>query len=63
MFLDPILRGEYPADVPADLAPYGLDDYVPDGDLNADRRTDRRARRQLLLDVAGRGAAADARKH
>ena len=34
VFLDPIVRGEYPADVAADLAPYGLDDHIRDGDLD-----------------------------
>ena len=34
VFLDPILRGEYPADVAADLAPFGLDEHVREGDLN-----------------------------
>jgi beta-glucosidase len=33
IFLDPVLCGEYPADVLADLAPYGLADQVRDGDL------------------------------
>ena len=33
VFLDPILRGEYPADVAADLAPFGLGDHIRDGDL------------------------------
>ncbi|MBD8080224.1 glycoside hydrolase family 1 protein [Cellulosimicrobium arenosum] len=34
IFLDPILRGEYPADVLEDVAPYGLLDHVRDGDLD-----------------------------
>jgi beta-glucosidase len=34
IFLDPLLRGEYPADVLSDLAPYGLPDLVADGDLS-----------------------------
>ncbi|WP_425956265.1 glycoside hydrolase family 1 protein [Xylanimonas sp. McL0601] len=33
MFIDPVLRGEYPADVREWVAPYGLDDVVEDGDL------------------------------
>jgi beta-glucosidase len=33
VFLDPILRGEYPVDVAADLAPFGLGDHIRDGDL------------------------------
>jgi beta-glucosidase len=33
VFLDPIMRGVYPADVAADLAPFGLDDHIRDGDL------------------------------
>jgi beta-glucosidase len=33
VFLDPVLRGEYPADVAADLAPFDLDDNIRDGDL------------------------------
>jgi beta-glucosidase len=33
IFTDPVLRGGYPADVLADLAPYGLPDLVRDGDL------------------------------
>jgi beta-glucosidase len=33
VFLDPILRGEYPADVAADLAPFDLGDHIRDGDL------------------------------
>jgi beta-glucosidase len=32
-FLDPLLRGAYPEDVLADLAPYGLEDYIGAGDL------------------------------
>jgi beta-glucosidase len=32
-FLDPILRGSYPADVLDDVAQYGLLDHVRDGDL------------------------------
>jgi beta-glucosidase len=34
VFLDPVLRGRYPDDVLADLAPYGLPDLVQDGDLD-----------------------------
>ena len=34
VFLDPVLRGRYPADVWADLTPYGLPDVVQDGDLD-----------------------------
>jgi beta-glucosidase len=34
IFLDPVLRGEYPADMVADLTPYGLQDVVRDGDLS-----------------------------
>jgi beta-glucosidase len=33
IFLDPVLRGEYPADMLADLAPYGLPALIHDGDL------------------------------
>jgi len=33
VFLDPVLRGEYPADVLADLTPYGLPGLIKDGDL------------------------------
>jgi beta-glucosidase len=33
-FLDPIFRGEYPADVLADVAAYGFDKYVQPGDLD-----------------------------
>jgi beta-glucosidase len=33
IFLDPVLRGEYPADVVADLAPVTNFDFVADGDL------------------------------
>ncbi|MGH9133140.1 MAG: GH1 family beta-glucosidase [Ilumatobacteraceae bacterium] len=33
IFLDPVLRGEYPSDVADDLAPFGLDRHVGDGDL------------------------------
>ncbi|WP_235921161.1 GH1 family beta-glucosidase [Lentzea tibetensis] len=33
IFLDPLLRGSYPADVVADLAPYGFSEHVRDGDL------------------------------
>jgi len=33
IFLDPVLRGEYPADVVADLAPVTDFDFVADGDL------------------------------
>ncbi|MFF5989566.1 GH1 family beta-glucosidase [Prauserella flavalba] len=33
-FLDPVLRGEYPADVLADLEPYGLGGVIGPGDLD-----------------------------
>ena len=33
IFLDPLLRGSYPDDVRHDLAQYGIDDNVHDGDL------------------------------
>ena len=33
IYLDPLLRGAYPADVVADLAARGVDDPDPDGDL------------------------------
>jgi beta-glucosidase len=33
MFLDPVLRGDYPDDVREWVAPYGLDGLVKDGDL------------------------------
>jgi beta-glucosidase len=32
-FIDPVLRGDYPADVREWLAPYGLDELIKDGDL------------------------------
>jgi beta-glucosidase len=32
VFLDPVLRGAYPADVLADLAPYGLPELIKPGD-------------------------------
>jgi len=34
IFLDPLLRGGYPADLRSDLAPYGLAELVRDGDLD-----------------------------
>ncbi len=34
IFLDPVLRGTYPADVLDDLAPYGISDHVREGDLD-----------------------------
>jgi beta-glucosidase len=34
IFLEPVLRGEYPADMLADLAPFGLPDLIQDGDLS-----------------------------
>jgi beta-glucosidase len=34
LFLEPVLRGHYPADVLADLAPYGLPEHIRDGDLD-----------------------------
>jgi beta-glucosidase len=33
IFLDPVLRGEYPSDVVSDLAPFGFAGQVHDGDL------------------------------
>ena len=33
IFADPVLRGEYPADMLADLAPFGLPELIKDGDL------------------------------
>jgi beta-glucosidase len=33
IFLDPVLRGEYPLDLLSDLAPYGLADHIHPGDL------------------------------
>ena len=33
IFLDPLFRGEYPADVLADIAGLGFDTVVHDGDL------------------------------
>jgi beta-glucosidase len=33
IFLDPVLRGDYPLDVLTDLSPYGLGDVIADGDL------------------------------
>ncbi|MEU3274988.1 GH1 family beta-glucosidase [Saccharomonospora sp. NPDC006951] len=35
LFLDPLLRGEYPGDVLADLEPYGLGGAIRPGDLTA----------------------------
>ena len=35
VFLDPVLRGEYPADVVRDLEPFGFADHVREGDLEA----------------------------
>ena len=34
LFLEPVLRGRYPADVLADLAPYDLRRHIRDGDLD-----------------------------
>jgi beta-glucosidase len=34
IFLDPVLRGQYPADVYTDLAPYGLANRIQAGDLD-----------------------------
>lgn len=34
IFLDPVLRGGYPADLLTDLTPYGLADHIRDGDLD-----------------------------
>ncbi|MCQ1985685.1 GH1 family beta-glucosidase [Arthrobacter sp. zg-Y844] len=33
MFADPVFHGKYPEDVVADLAPYGFESHVQDGDL------------------------------
>jgi beta-glucosidase len=33
LFLEPVVRGAYPADVAADLEPFGLADHVREGDL------------------------------
>jgi beta-glucosidase len=33
IFLDPLLRGEYPADLLEDLAPFGFSDHLQPGDL------------------------------
>ncbi|SDO35328.1 GH1 family beta-glucosidase [Lentzea jiangxiensis] len=33
IFLDPLLRGEYPADILEDLEPFGFGDHIKDGDL------------------------------
>jgi beta-glucosidase len=33
VFVDPVLRGRYPADVLADLTPYGLPELIKDGDM------------------------------
>ncbi|HET9143808.1 GH1 family beta-glucosidase [Actinophytocola sp.] len=33
IFLDPVLRGAYPADMVEHLAPYGLTEHIQDGDL------------------------------
>ncbi|GAB3581518.1 GH1 family beta-glucosidase [Amycolatopsis endophytica] len=33
LFLDPVLRGQYPDDLLADLEPFGFGDHVRDGDL------------------------------
>ncbi|MGH8776588.1 MAG: glycoside hydrolase family 1 protein, partial [Jiangellaceae bacterium] len=35
IFLEPIFRGAYPADVVADLEPFGLSEHIHDGDLEA----------------------------
>ncbi|MDN3903625.1 GH1 family beta-glucosidase [Arthrobacter sp. YD2] len=35
VFADPVFRGQYPEDVLADLAPYGLQGHIRDGDLAA----------------------------
>ena len=48
VFLDPLLRGGYPADVWEDLAPFGLPDVAGRGPRDH-RHPDRRARRELLL--------------
>ena len=63
VFLDPVFRGGYPADLLADTAhlPWqGLPwtDVVRDGDLGADQHAARRARRQLLQGRLRLGAAA-----
>jgi beta-glucosidase len=34
IFAEPVLRGEYPADMLADLAPFGLPELIKDGDLS-----------------------------
>jgi beta-glucosidase len=34
LFLDPVLRGEYPDDLIEDLAPFGLSDHIHAGDLD-----------------------------
>jgi beta-glucosidase len=34
IFADPVLLGEYPADVLEDLAPFGLHEHIKDGDLS-----------------------------
>jgi beta-glucosidase len=33
VYLDPVLRGEYPADLLTDLEPFGLQEVIKDGDL------------------------------
>ncbi len=33
LFIEPVFRGRYPADVVTDLEPYGLADHIRDGDL------------------------------
>lgn len=34
LFIEPVLRGAYAADVASDLAPYGLEGHIQDGDLD-----------------------------
>jgi beta-glucosidase len=33
LFIHPVVKGEYPADVLADLTPYGLPEHIRDGDM------------------------------
>ncbi len=48
LFLDPVLRGHYPADVLADTASLCDWSFILDTDDEVDRRANRHARRQLL---------------
>ena len=58
IFLDPIFRGDYPADLLEDVRHLGLEDHIMDGDLEVDLDADRRPRRQLLQRRGDRARAA-----